>query len=424
MSAILTATAVISGFAATALSAGLLSSKARRSRADALLELLEGDFKPTHQHPDAKGRYLLAFDVKTARVFVAERGKNAMEPQCLPASQLESVNIVEVGEKRITELRIDILFADDRRTLVRIHFLRSAVSLSSPELEQARTLAHLWDTRLKAHQADASSLRVAMAADVVPDDSGAPRWQTASAAGFASVSALAIAVSLLIPATAPDRPAMAASVPATMQPVSALAEIDNNTGSDDVTDSVKKSRPSESDLVSLLAPFAQRIDDISEQSLVHTRRTSTNNVRAVLDALDSIASDLLLAQVMVDSKEDQQRVEKTRLHFVATLQDVLPRYRRLYTTALLQDADLSLQAQAGGYASRDLVLTNRSFKDEITRNAFVETIADDLDRLRFDTVRIRASGNGEYLEVHDLDNPDDSVLAAALPTASTNKLVD
>jgi len=75
MSVVFTTTAAISGLAAAVLSTKLLHDKRNKARAQALNNLIDKDFKPTHKHLDAKGRYLLAFDMTSASVFVAEIGK-------------------------------------------------------------------------------------------------------------------------------------------------------------------------------------------------------------------------------------------------------------------------------------------------------------------------------------------------------------
>lgn len=440
MSVVFTTTAAISGLAAAVLSTKLLHDKRNKARAQALNNLIDKDFKPTHKHLDAKGRYLLAFDMTSASVFVAEIGKDAIEPQRLPIDQLENVHIAEIGDKRITELRLDISLADDRRTLLHVHFLNSTANPSSPELEQARSLASLWHTRLTAHKANAKSLRAAMAADTPQLESTALRWYPVGAAGLASVSVLAIAASLFMPSQAPNttpgtasntmsnttdvKASLAAASPAAAQPATVSPEFDPLPSNPASGSTNHSSTTSESELATFIGAFEQRIDDISERSLVQTRRTSTDDVRAVLDRLDDIKKDLRLADVLVDGKHDQRLLDETRFHLASTLQDVLPRYRRLYGTALPQDTDLHLKTLTAGYASRDLVLTNSSFEDDITRDVFVQTIAADLNRLRFDTVSLRAAGNSDYLETRDLGSPDDASLVVNRQIAAAQPVAD
>lgn len=409
MPVLFSAIAATSGLAAAALSVGVLRHQKSNSNAKVLGRLLPKEFSPTHRHLDTRGRYLLACDMKSATVFIADKSKDANDPTHLPINQLESVALTEVGEMRVCELRLDISLADERRTVVSVHFLNGPAGRNSSTFEKARAHAGVWETRLNSQSADADSLRKALAADTAPTVTPLPGWQTPSASALAGVCLLALVGNVVTPAETTSAPSLAAA-----SPVASPAQKTTTTPAT-VAAATPGSEAETIDLQTFLEPFEQRIDDISERSLMQTSRASTTVVLKVLNSMQDIRNELEQAEALVQDDADQRLLDAMTALLASTQQDILPRFRRLYSIALQKDSDLPLNTRTGGYASRDLLLTNESFIDEDARETFLQTVAVDLRRLRFDSVRFRSSNDSGDIETRDLETNSDTVLAAALP---------
>ena len=405
MPVLLPAIAAATGVASAVLGYGLWKRKNAESSVTGLQDLLPESFTPTHQHTDKRGKTLLACDMKSATMFIATPGRK--EAVLLPINHIDSVTIAESGELRVDELRLDIVFADDRNSFNQVHFINGPVVRDSKAYVQALAIAKKWVTRLNIGNADAASLREALSADTAPEEvvDSAPRWHMPLAAGLAGVSALSIAATMMVSdPVAPQADVRTAQV---SQPILQAAKPSITSTAEEDSNSVS--------LASIIDPLQARIDDISEHSLTQANKMDTEKVFAALDEIDAIASELDRADAIATEKTDRRNLVELKAQLVSTQQDVLPRYRRLYSVVLQKDSDIALTALTSGYASRNIAVTHDSLAEPAAREILFSSLSEDLSRLRFARIDFRVSNDAIAVEDRELEVSSDAILGAAKP---------
>ncbi len=369
---------------------------------------IPAEFTATHSHTDARGSTLIACDMKSAAVFIVDASSQDRQIVFEPIKQLESVAVVEHGESRVSELRLDIALADERRTLVKVHVLQSPASRKSEQYAQAQALAAKWATRLSGEIEDPTALLAALSADESPavyEQTGS-RWQLPAAGALAGISALSLAAAMM---SQPDKQSPDRSM---AQAPSVSTSAAANTPA--AAPTIAAANVEKVDLKAELNPLEARIDDVSERSLMQGSRISTEALINAISDVETITTELDDIEARVSSKKDLRRVADIRTYLVSTQQDVLPRYRRLYSSTLEKDGDVSVSASTGGYASRELSLTHEQFLDDDFRAEFLDAIRADIARLRFDTVTFHSGVDNVLIDSMDLDGDSDAMLHSSL----------
>lgn len=371
---------------------------------DKLKSKLPKSLGATHEYADALGQAYIACNLKNGTVFIIDQFQS--EPAQLPIQQLESVNLVDEGKKRVSELRLDIALADERRSVYQIQFLSKAVSRSSNTYKQALEIANKWQTRLAPQQQDVETLRAALAPDTDAATAEPAAWQLPTAGGLAVACVASLgAAGFIKPAEVPtNTPAVAAALPQT--PVPAAAQTAPTAAPSPV---VKTSAL----VAQIVEPLQPRIEDLSEQSLSPSRRISPDKILGFLDDINSISLEFEVArEIAADDTEALELLDQSITDYLTTQQDVLPRFRRLYSSALLRRDELSLEAVTGGYASRDLSIAHVSLQDEAMRREVFNDLSGTLYRLRFDRVDFMTTPGGLILDSVEIDSPGDGALSA------------
>lgn len=406
MSVLFLAIALATGAAAAAVGLPILRNRKSDAARKQLLQQLPMEFESTHTYSDAKAEVCLACNLKQGSVAIVSRDQD--EPAVMPIKQLESVELIEEGKKRVSEVRLDIGLADERRTVFKVHFLNSPSSRASLDYQHALELAEKWQARLAPESQDVNTLRAALTADTETVAQPAT-WKLGAAGGLAASSVLAVTAFALVKPAA--EPSLGAAVP-TPTPILAAAQTTAPTP-----------RPEPIDATALIAgiidPLEPKIEDLSEQSLSQSRRTAPDKLVKVTDDINAIALEFEIAQeIAADDDKAQAHLDESLTYYLAIQQDVLPRFRRLYSTTLQRRDELPLDAVTGGYASREITVANPTLSDATIRDELFLELNGMLQKLRFDNIDFRTSLNGDILDQRRIDSVGDGVLIATRRSAS------